>query len=207
MTEQINDAVATSDLVIDYDALPEITEQIEQRADTHFAALLSDLIEEKGLDLKGSSQGFNVSMAGITAFGIGNARTALQNWASKARRASRTRPAPVVSSDTQIEPGATLDDPEPEPERIAVEPPAEAVNMTFGVALAWMEEGAACAREGWNGKGQFVALQRPSHGSKMRETFIYLNPGDGQLIPWTVSQADILAEDWYVVHKSAKDAA
>lgn len=207
MTEQINDAVTTSDFVIDYDALPEIIEQIEQRADTHFAALLSDLIEDQGLNLKGSSQGFNVSMAGITAFGTGNARTALSNWASKARRELRNKPKAEAGQNGDDDQEDEIISAAALPDTSDGAPPAEAADMTFGVALAWMKEGDACARKGWNGKAQFVAMQKPSHGSKMREPFLYLNPGNGQLIPWTVSQADILAEDWYVVHKSAKGAA
>ena len=51
-------------------------------------------------------------------------------------------------------------------------------------------------REGWNGKGQYIALQVPDENSKMSLPYIYLSTPDGKLVPWLASQTDVLGEDW-----------
>lgn len=70
----------------------------------------------------------------------------------------------------------------------------------FGKALQMLREGKKVARVGWNGRGMFVALQVPDEHSKMRKPYIYMSPVDGELVPWLASQADMLADDWYVVY-------
>lgn len=69
----------------------------------------------------------------------------------------------------------------------------------FGVALSKLKEGKKVARNGWNGAGQFLALQTPDENSKMRKPYIYISPVDGELVPWLASQTDMLAEDWVEV--------
>lgn len=71
--------------------------------------------------------------------------------------------------------------------------------MNFGQAIEVLKEGNKVARKGWNGKGMWLALQRPGEYSKMQQPYIYMSPADGKLIPWLASQADVLAEDWQVV--------
>lgn len=71
--------------------------------------------------------------------------------------------------------------------------------MNFGRAIEHMREGFRVSREGWNGKGMWIALQRPDEHSKMRRPYIYMRPVDGELVPWVASQSDMLAEDWMVV--------
>lgn len=71
--------------------------------------------------------------------------------------------------------------------------------MDFGAAIQTLRNGGKVARENWNGKGQFLALQVPDENSKMRRPYIYISPVDGELVPWVASQSDILAEDWIVV--------
>ena len=77
--------------------------------------------------------------------------------------------------------------------------------MNFGDALNWLKEGKLVAREGWNGKGLWLALQVPDAHSKMTLPYIYLNyPVDaintpGARVPWLASQTDVLAEDWILV--------
>lgn len=68
--------------------------------------------------------------------------------------------------------------------------------MGFGEALSLLKEGKKVARGGWNGAGQFLALQTPDEHSKMRKPYIYISPVDGELVPWLASQTDMLSEDW-----------
>lgn len=53
-------------------------------------------------------------------------------------------------------------------------------------------------RSGWNGKGQYIELQRPTQLSKMTLPYIFIKTVRGDLVPWFASQTDILAEDWVV---------
>ena len=71
--------------------------------------------------------------------------------------------------------------------------------MNFGQAIEQMKTGAKVTREGWNGKGMWLALQVPDQHSKMQQPYIYMSPVDGKLVPWLASQSDILAEDWQVI--------
>jgi len=80
--------------------------------------------------------------------------------------------------------------------------------MDFGKALKCLKEGGRVAREGWNGKGIFIELQRPDENSKMTSPYIYIdttglqtdNPAAPKsLVPWLASQTDMLAEDWIAV--------
>lgn len=68
--------------------------------------------------------------------------------------------------------------------------------MTFGTALRKLTEGARIHRQGWNGKGMWLALQVPDEHSKMTRAYIYMSTVDGDLVPWVASQTDILAADW-----------
>ena len=69
--------------------------------------------------------------------------------------------------------------------------------MGFGEALAALRSGGCVTRAGWSGRGQWIALQVPDDGSKMRKPYIYISPVDGELVPWIASQGDLLAEDWW----------
>ena len=71
--------------------------------------------------------------------------------------------------------------------------------MSFSLALECLKGGVKMQREGWNGKGMWVELQKPNMQSKMTLPYIYMKTTDGQLVPWLASQTDILAEDWQVV--------
>lgn len=68
--------------------------------------------------------------------------------------------------------------------------------MDFGWALQQLKAGAMVRRRGWNGKGMFLALQRPDAHSKMGLPYIYMSTVDGKLVPWLASQTDMLGEDW-----------
>ena len=76
--------------------------------------------------------------------------------------------------------------------------------MNFGQALEALKLGSRVSREGWNGKGLWLELQRPDEHSKMTLPYIYINyPSDakttpGARVPWLASQTDMLAEDWSI---------
>lgn len=74
-----------------------------------------------------------------------------------------------------------------------------AYSPDFGGALAALKSGRKVTRAGWNGKGMYLALQIPDENSANKKPYVYIVPVDGQRIPWTASQSDILADDWIVV--------
>ena len=71
--------------------------------------------------------------------------------------------------------------------------------MDFGQALRALKDGARLARSGWNGKNMFIELQRPDSKSKMTQPYVYISAAQGDLIPWVVSQSDLLSQDWLIV--------
>lgn len=71
--------------------------------------------------------------------------------------------------------------------------------MNFSQALEAIKSGNRVARQGWNGRGMWVHLQRPDEHSKMQRPYIYMCPVDGALVPWVASQSDLLAEDWGII--------
>lgn len=70
------------------------------------------------------------------------------------------------------------------------------MSLNFGQALEHLKAGGKVARVGWNGKGMWLALQRPDEHSKMTLPYIYMSTVTGDLVPWLASQTDLLAEDW-----------
>lgn len=71
--------------------------------------------------------------------------------------------------------------------------------MDFGDAIRAMKDGHRVARQGWNGKGMWLALQVPDAHSKMRLPYIYMSTVTGDLVPWLASQTDVLADDYVIV--------
>lgn len=80
--------------------------------------------------------------------------------------------------------------------------------MDFGAALTALKHGLNVARRGWNGKGIYLALQRPDMHSKMTLPYIYIvtshldsdNPDAPRgVVPWLASQTDMMANDWFVI--------
>lgn len=76
--------------------------------------------------------------------------------------------------------------------------------MNFGDALVLLKAGHSVTREGWNGKGQYLTLQRPDKHSKMSLPYIYITTVQGQLVPWLASQTDLLQEDWIIQYLTVK---
>lgn len=81
-------------------------------------------------------------------------------------------------------------------------------NFSFSKAIEFLKSGYKLRREGWNGKGIFIELQRPDENSKMTHPYIYIDTTglqtDNQaapksLVPWLASQTDMLSEDWQLL--------
>lgn len=71
--------------------------------------------------------------------------------------------------------------------------------IDFSRALTALKNGSKVARQGWNGRGMWLALQVPDEHSKMTLPYIYMSTVDGNLVPWLASQTDILATDWIIL--------
>lgn len=77
-------------------------------------------------------------------------------------------------------------------------------HFDFGEALNRLRNGQKVQRDGWNGKGLWLELQRPDEHSKMTLPYIFMSyPDDakttpGARVPWLASQTDMLAEDWQI---------
>lgn len=69
--------------------------------------------------------------------------------------------------------------------------------MDFSEALDDIKNGDSVRRTGWHGMGMRVALVVPEDGNEMPYLRLYL--ADGSYVPWTVSQTDVLANDWKLV--------
>lgn len=78
--------------------------------------------------------------------------------------------------------------------------------MNFGDALTALKSAKKVAREGWNGKGLWLELQRPDAHSKMTLPYVFMSyPTDAQntpgaRVPWLASQTDMLSDDWTIVN-------
>jgi hypothetical protein len=76
--------------------------------------------------------------------------------------------------------------------------------MNFSEALKDLKMGFQVFRSGWNGKNMYLELQVPDMYSKMTLPYIFLKTVQDDLVPWLISQTDILADDWNVVKKEIK---
>jgi len=71
----------------------------------------------------------------------------------------------------------------------------------IGYAVDALKAGHRVARKGWNGKGMHLELQVPDAHSKMSRPYVYMKTADDQLVPWTCSQSDLLADDWVIEYE------
>lgn len=96
-----------------------------------------------------------------------------------------------------------------------LEPKTE--GLTFGEAIEAMRIGAKVQRDGWNGKGMFVVLQKgypdgiainqntadalgiPVGTVKKFRPYPMLYTAQGDFVLWSISNSDALAEDWRVI--------
>jgi hypothetical protein len=83
--------------------------------------------------------------------------------------------------------------------------------ITFGLAIEAVKLGHKAAREGWNGKNQYIELAtnisytnasakiiNAEHDAIGNKAIAFVGTSGVQL-GWLASQADILAEDWAIV--------
>ncbi len=83
--------------------------------------------------------------------------------------------------------------------------------MNFGLAIEAAKMGKKIARKGWNGKGQYVELATSIsyvNADNGIVNVLHQNIGNkalafvgtsGVQLGWLASQADMLADDWYIV--------
>lgn len=67
--------------------------------------------------------------------------------------------------------------------------------MRLEEALFMLRQGTKLTREGWNAPHR-IRLQRPDANSMNNRPYVVFEAANGDVIPWTCSQADLLAEDW-----------
>jgi hypothetical protein len=80
-------------------------------------------------------------------------------------------------------------------------------NLTFGLAIESLKLGNKVSRAGWNGKSMFIFLvhRPPLLGIYPNVEEVNYNPhidmmtANKHVVPWTCSQSDMLADDWYIV--------
>ena len=83
--------------------------------------------------------------------------------------------------------------------------------MDFGEAIKLVKEGKKVARQGWNGKNQYIELAtnicymnankeiiNAEHEAIGNKAIAFVGTSGVQL-GWLASQADMLAEDWRIV--------
>ena len=90
--------------------------------------------------------------------------------------------------------------------REAVEPPEIRPDryVNFGRVLEMLKTNPnrRFAREGWNGKGQYITLCIPVPSERVTVSYICIRTNYGATVPWTPSQTDMLADDWMDVTDS-----
>jgi len=87
----------------------------------------------------------------------------------------------------------------------------DCMGMTFGIALELLKKGVKVAREGWNGKNQYIELASNisytsfdgevvncEHDAIGNKAIAFVGTSGVQM-GWLASQADMLAEDWVLV--------
>ena len=76
--------------------------------------------------------------------------------------------------------------------------------MTFGAALEHIKADSNCrmSREGWNGKGMYLKMQRPDENSFMTFPYPYFTIPECEegtrRIPYNPTLVDIMSEDWEI---------
>lgn len=101
-----------------------------------------------------------------------------------------------------------LDPSDPEPE---TKTPVTQRRFDFGEALHMLKDGCKLARDGWNGKNQYIVLAKnirfdtfdvknwPLLHTAIGSKAIAFVGTSGTQMGWLASQADMLAEDWHCV--------
>ena len=104
------------------------------------------------------------------------------------------------------------------PREVFEEAYREVDGMNFGLALEAAKVGYRIARKGWNGSRMYVFLAKepdfntPQDISEFEDTAVAvpdclgLRTAQGELqLGWLASQADLLAEDWYILPEDLEE--
>lgn len=67
--------------------------------------------------------------------------------------------------------------------------------MDFGQAFTHLKAGGKIKRAEWEGH---LILQVPDEHSKMNRPYIYAVCANGEVVPATLNNLDLMAEDWSV---------
>ena len=82
--------------------------------------------------------------------------------------------------------------------------------IDFGDAIRALKAGKKVARDGWNGKGQYLSLgdeftykdlsgvHDAVHQTSGRKAIVF-HGTIGEQVGWLASQSDMLSEDWVIV--------
>jgi hypothetical protein len=72
--------------------------------------------------------------------------------------------------------------------------------LNFGQALEELKDGRKLQRAGWNGLRQYIERNEVAPGiTAITVPYLTIRTVQGNYIPWSPSQTDILAEDWRVI--------
>lgn len=69
--------------------------------------------------------------------------------------------------------------------------------MNFSDALLHLKAERKVCRAGWNGRGMHLIIALPENDLFL--PYIQIRTVQGQLVPWSASQTDLLAEDWQLL--------
>lgn len=80
-------------------------------------------------------------------------------------------------------------------------------DMSFGQAIEALKRGERVARAGWNGKGMWLMLVPANLADAVAFQYaaldalpwIGMKTDDEKFVPWLASQAEMLAEDWFII--------
>ena len=97
------------------------------------------------------------------------------------------------------------------PKEVFEEAYRETTGMPFGLAIEAAKKGKKIARQGWNGKNQYVELEtgisyvnaagetvNAEHAAIGNKALAFVGTSGVQM-GWLASQADMLADDWRIV--------
>jgi len=72
--------------------------------------------------------------------------------------------------------------------------------MNIGEAVFQLKQGKKVYRSNWDGKNMYLVLATDANEDEyttfLLENHVLLKTAQDTLIPWTCSQADLLADDW-----------
>lgn len=73
------------------------------------------------------------------------------------------------------------------------------VGLRIGDVVEALENGAKVTRQGWNGRGMHLYYV-PANEETRRRAFVMVYTAEGEHVPWTCSQSDLLAKDWMIAN-------